>query len=81
VTILQIDAHIDWRDEVQGERLGLSSTMRRSSEMGMSSGSCRSASAASARPRVQITRMRWRGVTFVPAGEVARDGIGAALDG
>ena len=29
LTILQIDAHIDWRDEVQGERLGLSSTMRR----------------------------------------------------
>lgn len=33
VTILQIDAHIDWRDEVQGERWGLSSTMRRASEM------------------------------------------------
>jgi agmatinase len=32
-TILQIDAHIDWRDEVQGERMGLSSTMRRASEM------------------------------------------------
>lgn len=34
LTILQIDAHIDWRDEVHGERLGLSSTMRRASEMG-----------------------------------------------
>lgn len=33
LTILQIDAHIDWRDMVQGERLGLSSTMRRASEM------------------------------------------------
>jgi agmatinase len=33
-TVLQIDAHIDWRDEVQGERFGLSSTMRRASEMG-----------------------------------------------
>jgi agmatinase len=33
VTVLQIDAHIDWREEVQGERLGLSSTMRRASEM------------------------------------------------
>lgn len=33
LTILQIDAHIDWRDEVEGERLGLSSTMRRASEM------------------------------------------------
>ncbi|SRR5579885_761592 len=33
-TVLQIDAHIDWRDEVQGIKLGLSSTMRRASEMG-----------------------------------------------
>jgi agmatinase len=33
LVILQIDAHIDWRDEVQGEHLGLSSTMRRASEM------------------------------------------------
>lgn len=32
-TILQFDAHIDWRDEVNGERYGLSSTMRRASEM------------------------------------------------
>jgi agmatinase len=33
ITILQIDAHIDWRDAVEGEPLGLSSTMRRASEM------------------------------------------------
>jgi agmatinase len=33
ITILQIDAHIDWRDEVQDERFGLSSTMRRASEL------------------------------------------------
>jgi len=33
LTLLQIDDHIDWRDEVMGERLGLSSTMRRASEM------------------------------------------------
>jgi len=32
-SILQIDAHIDWRDMHMGERLGLSSTMRRASEM------------------------------------------------
>lgn len=33
LTILQIDAHIDWRDSHMGEDLGLSSTMRRASEM------------------------------------------------
>jgi agmatinase len=32
-TILQIDAHIDWRDSHMGESMGLSSTMRRASEM------------------------------------------------
>jgi agmatinase len=33
LTIVQVDAHIDWRDEVDGERYGYSSTMRRASEM------------------------------------------------
>ena len=33
LAILQIDAHIDWRDELHGERWGLSSTMRRAREM------------------------------------------------
>ena len=32
-TILQIDAHIDWRDVHMDETMGLSSTMRRASEM------------------------------------------------
>ena len=33
LTVIQIDAHIDWREERRGERLGFSSTMRRASEM------------------------------------------------
>ena len=33
ISILQIDAHIDWRNEVGGETWGLSSNMRRASEM------------------------------------------------
>ena len=33
VTLVQIDQHIDWRDEVNGVREGLSSPMRRASEM------------------------------------------------
>lgn len=32
-SILQIDAHIDWRESHMGESMGLSSTMRRASEM------------------------------------------------
>jgi len=33
INILQIDAHIDWRDEVGGQKKGFSSTMRRASEL------------------------------------------------
>lgn len=33
VTIVHIDAHLDWRDEVNGVRDGLSSPIRRASEM------------------------------------------------
>lgn len=33
LTVLQIDAHIDWRKQRRGEALGFSSTMRRASEM------------------------------------------------
>jgi agmatinase len=33
ITLVQIDAHIDWRDDFNGVRDGLSSTMRRASEM------------------------------------------------
>ncbi len=33
ITIVHIDAHLDWRDEVQGVRDGLSSPIRRASEL------------------------------------------------
>lgn len=33
LTLVQLDAHIDWRDEVDGVREGYSSPMRRASEM------------------------------------------------
>jgi agmatinase len=33
ITVVQIDAHIDWRDTRENERNGFSSTMRRASEM------------------------------------------------
>ena len=38
IWILQIDAHLDWRDEVMGEAMGWSSVMRRASEMGNAEG-------------------------------------------
>jgi len=33
ITLVQIDAHIDWRDEINGEHHGYSSPIRRASEM------------------------------------------------
>ncbi|MFM2354360.1 MAG: hypothetical protein RLZZ528_96 [Pseudomonadota bacterium] len=81
ITILQIDAHIDWRDEVEGERMGLSSTQRRASEMRhverivqvgqRGIGSARAGDVQDAKD--------W-GVQFVPAGEVALQGVWRAVD-
>ncbi|MFC1804157.1 arginase family protein, partial [Thermoproteota archaeon] len=80
-TILQIDAHIDWRDEVNGERCGLSSTMRRASEMpwieriiqvGMrSTGSARASEVNDA--------LAW-GVKIITAQQVHREGVQPVLD-
>lgn len=80
-TILQIDAHIDWRDEVQGERLGLSSTMRRASEMRHITKIVQVGARGIGSARVEDFRdAKSAGVEFVLAGEVARDGVGRAVD-
>jgi agmatinase len=81
VVILQIDAHIDWRDEVGGERWGLSSTMRRASEMAHVTGIVQvgQRGIGSARPKDVQDALEW-GVAFVPAGEVARAGVWRAVD-
>ena len=80
-TVLQIDAHIDWRDEVDGEQLGLSSTMRRASEMGhiVQIIQVGQRGIGSARTGDVNDALRW-GVEFVPAGEVAREGVWRAVD-
>jgi len=80
-TILQIDAHIDWRDRHMDERMGLSSTMRRASEMehiahiiqvgarGIGSAGLDDYQAA----------LDW-GVEFVPAYDLHRHGVQYVLD-
>jgi agmatinase len=81
IAILQIDAHIDWRDERFGEPLGFSSTMRRASEMphvkqivqvGMRG-------LGSAREREIADAKSW-GAKLVTARDVHLHGIKAALD-
>ncbi|MEK9755041.1 MAG: arginase family protein, partial [Rhodospirillaceae bacterium] len=81
VTVVQIDAHIDWRDEVDGERYGFSSTMRRASEFagvtgivqigGRGPGSARQADLDAARA--------W-GVDFFFARDVHKHGLGPVID-
>lgn len=81
ITLVQVDAHIDWRDEVNGVRDGLSSPMRRASEMPhigaifqigiRSQGSARAEEVAAAAAY---------GANIIPAFEVHDSGIGAVLD-
>ena len=70
LTILQIDAHIDWREEVEGTRWGLSSTMRRASEMPHVERIIQvgSRGIGSARPSDVQDALDW-GVRFVPASD------------
>jgi len=80
VWILQIDAHIDWRDEVLGEHYGYSSPMRRASEMPHVQGIVQVGlrSVGSAR-LAEIEAARRYGSRFVTAREVHADGVEAAL--
>lgn len=80
VWVLQIDAHIDWRDELHGERYGYSSPMRRASEMPHVAGMVQVGlrSVGSARLTDIETAQRY-GSRFVTAREVHAQGIEAAL--
>ncbi len=81
LTIVQVDAHIDWRDERSGEQFGFSSTMRRASEMahveriiqvGMRGlGSAR---------REEVGFARDWGANIIPARQIHADGIGTVMD-
>jgi agmatinase len=80
-TVLQIDAHIDWRDELHGIRLGLSSPMRRASEMGWIEKIIQVGARGIGSARVSdYEDARAAGVTFITAREVAAQGIQVAID-
>lgn len=80
VWVLQIDAHIDWRDEVRGERYGYSSPMRRASEMpevaGMVQVGLRSVGSARAH---EVHDALAYGSRFVTARDIHNGGVEAAL--
>ena len=81
VTLIQVDAHIDWREHVNGVHDGLSSPIRRASEMAhidqifqigiRAQGSARSEEVAAARAY---------GANIIPAFEVHDAGIDAIID-
>lgn len=81
LTILQVDAHIDWRDEAHGEPWGLSSTMRRASEMPHIKNIVQVGMRAigSARPGDVSDALDW-GAKLITAQQISAQGIGQALD-
>lgn len=80
VWILQIDAHIDWRDALHGERHGYSSGMRRASEMGHVAGIVQVGLRGVGSARLsEIEAARNYGSRFVTAREIHAQGIEAAL--
>jgi agmatinase len=81
ITILQIDAHLDWRDERDGLRHTFSSTMRRASEMpwvekiiqvGMRG-------IGGSRQRDLDDARRW-GATIITSAMVRRNGVQQVID-
>ncbi len=81
IYIVQLDEHLDWRDEVGGVRQGLSSPMRRASEMpwveGMAQIGLRAVGSAR---QAEVDDARAYGSLLVTARELHRDGVDAILD-
>jgi agmatinase len=81
LTLVQIDAHIDWRDEVAGEQLGLSSTMRRASELAQIDRIIQIGQRGIGSARVGDFEDAQRyGVRFVPASALDAAGTGPAVE-
>jgi agmatinase len=80
LTIVQIDAHIDWRDEVDGVQMGLSSTMRRVSETPHVANIVQvgARAAGSARVSDYEDALAW-GAKFITARQVHEAGIAQVL--
>jgi agmatinase len=80
IWILQIDAHLDWRDAVDGERCGYSSPMRRASEMPHVAGIVQAGirSVGSAGPAERAAALRY-GSRIVTARDIHANGVEAAL--
>ena len=80
IWIVQVDAHIDWRDQRSGERMGWSSPMRRASEMPWVAGIVQvgARGVGSARPEDLRAARQW-GAEIVTARHVHTEGITSAI--
>jgi len=81
ITVLQVDAHLDFRDEVHGIREGYSSPMRRATEMAHVSGVVQVGlrGVGSARPS-DVDDARAAGNVLITAREVRGRGVDWVLD-
>jgi agmatinase len=81
ITLVQIDAHIDWRDHVNGVRDGLSSPIRRASEMNHVGDIFQIGIRAQGSARTEeVEAAHAYGANIIPAFEVHDRGIDAVLD-
>ncbi len=81
LTIVQVDAHIDWRHDIGGITQGYSSTMRRASEMPWIENIVQvgARGVGSARPAEVADARQW-GAMFITAREVHEHGVAPALE-
>ncbi|MDH3472472.1 MAG: agmatinase [Rhodospirillales bacterium] len=81
ITLVHIDAHLDWRDHVKGAREGYSSPIRRASEMAHIDRIFQIGlrSAGSARPEEVEAALAY-GAVLIPDVELQRIGMQAVLD-
>ena len=81
LTILQFDAHIDWRDAVDGETEGLSSNMRRASEMEWVENIVQvgARGIGSARPEDRQDALEW-GAQLIPMRDLIYHGVETVID-
>lgn len=81
VTLVHIDAHIDWRDHINGVREGYSSTIRRASEMAHIDRIVQIGMRAQGSARAEEVEVALAyGADIVPAHEVHSQGMDAVLD-
>lgn len=81
ITLIQVDAHLDWRDDVNGVREGYSSPIRRASEMNHISEIFQLGIRSSGSARTEeVLAARAYGSNIITAYDIHDHGMAAALD-